>query len=537
MQHASRWRHAWRERFLIVWLLFGLTVASPALATIANVDVLFDLDRNSSSGCATTSADGDLPGAELRLRTTVDSITEEVTAVTFAYCTVPATNTFGPETPISSVVAPPWAVVVGNGTSGSALIETVLPISLAPMASTVDAYVTVTSAAGSDALSSPDGAFPLGGIPVSLGGIPVPVLSLWGSVALVGLLGLAAIAFVPRSIRAQAVILVLVACGLLVPAMSRASLGEGFLRIWAPGDEVAIDPSGDAPEGVDILSLSTSLDIVQDALFIRVDVLLGPAVCLEWGTVDPGTGFPCDQEPPPDQGPFGLQVAMTFDDGPNPATTPSILTILRANNIPATFFQLGKKLETAAEQALALEIHQDPLFRVANHSFSHSDFLTLNAQEISDELNSTSDLIRDAIGDDCYFPRYFRFPRGRSDCFSMGEVRRHGFGVAGVNIDPVDWCYAKNNGYCSPADAPWVPAQYQNDMPGYAVTRLLSAGGGIMLMHDIHPNTVAELPAVISAFQAQGATFVGLDDLVLFPIINGNVNAPEPPACCDGVVN
>jgi hypothetical protein len=56
-------------------------------------------------------------------------------------------------------------------------------------------------------------------------------------------------------------------------------------------------------------------------------------------------------------------------------------------------------------------------------------------------------------------------------------------------------------------------------------------------MHDIQANTLAELPAVITAFQNAGATFVGLDNLTLFPIINANVNPPEPPACCDGGVN
>ncbi len=119
----------------------------------------------------------------------------------------------------------------------------------------------------------------------------------------------------------------------------------------------------------------------------------------------------------------------------------------------------------------------------------------------------------------------------------MPVVRERGYAVAGVNIDPVDWCYADGAGYCPPARAPGVPDIYRNDMPGYAVQRLLAKGGGIMLMHDIHPNTVAELPAVISAMRAAGATFVHLQNATLFPILNGNVNPPEPPACCDGTVN
>jgi peptidoglycan/xylan/chitin deacetylase (PgdA/CDA1 family) len=78
--------------------------------------------------------------------------------------------------------------------------------------------------------------------------------------------------------------------------------------------------------------------------------------------------------------------------------------------------------------------------QVANHSYSQSDFQPPTEQEISDELNSTSDLIRAALGGDCYFSDYFHFPRRRSNCFAMGEVREHGFGVAGLNIYPVNRC-------------------------------------------------------------------------------------------------
>ncbi|MDP6979209.1 MAG: hypothetical protein QF570_11500 [Myxococcota bacterium] len=85
----------------------------------------------------------------------------------------------------------------------------------------------------------------------------------------------------------------------------------------------------------------------------------------------------------------------------------------------------------------------------------------------------------------------------------------------------VDGAFGAENPVSSGATPPWD----------------VVTGGGIMLMHDIHPNTVAELPAVISAMRAAGATFVHLDDLILFPILNGNVNPPEPPACCDGTVN
>ena len=50
-----------------------------------------------------------------------------------------------------------------------------------------------------------------------------------------------------------------------------------------------------------------------------------------------------------------------------------------------------------------------------------------------------------------------------------------------------------------------------------------------------HPNTVANLPAIIAGFRAQGATFVDLEDPALFPLLNENVAQPEAPACCSGI--
>lgn len=520
-------------RAIAAWpLLLG---AGPAAhADDAVFDMLFDLDRNASTGCGVASADGPIPGIELRLRTTIDLATEEVVSVSHASCIDSSTGSFGSETPVAS---PPWPIVPGEGTSGSSLIETRLPLSVVPFATLVDAHVTFTSDPLEDALTAPDGSVPGGGIPVVLGALPAPALGTLGVSILVTMLLVGALAAPADAWRARILMLLVAATSVTAPLVVRAALGDGTLRAWSPSEEVASDPRADTAEGADILRLFTALDTAQDTLFVRLDVLLGPPLCLDWGLVDPGTGYPCQQEPPPDQGPFGYAVAMTFDDGPSPATTPSILAILRGENVPATFFMLGRKLETAAEQALALEIHQDPLFEVANHTYDHADLTSVTPTEIASQIDTTSELLRAAVGDACLFPDYFRFPRGRSDCTAMELVRERGHGVAGVNIDPVDWCYADGGGYCPPARAPWVPDEYRNDMPGYAVQRLLTSGGGIMLMHDIHPNTVAELPAVISALRAAGATFVRLDDETLFPILNANVNPPEPPACCDGLVN
>lgn len=511
-------------------------MTSTAPAGAATFDLHLDRDRNTATGCTISTADGPVSGIDFRLRTTVDPTTEEVTAITHATC---VGGSFGAETPTGGVATPPWAANTGEGTTGSTLIETQLPLSLVPhpFSSVADAYVTLANAALEDALTSTDGASPGGGIPLPMSATPAPVFGLLGWAMLAFALVVGAWALPPSTLRTRSLLALWIAFGLASPMIVRAALGDGALRSWSPTEEVAADLHGDAAEGADILRLFSALDLAQDTLFVRLDALFGPPVCLDWSLVDPGTGYPCHQEPPPDQGPFGFAVAMTFDDGPSVTHTPSILATLRSENVPATFFMLGKRLETAAEQAIALEIHQDPLFQIANHTYDHTDLTTVSQTDVANELETTAALLRQAAGDECLFVNYFRFPRGRADCDSMEVVREHGYAVAGVNVDPVDWCYADGDGYCSPSRAPWVPDEYRNDMPGYAVTRLLAKGGGIMLMHDIHQNTANELAAVISALRNEGATFVRLDDLALFPVLNANIDPPEPPACCDGTVN
>lgn len=525
---------AYTDRWLAFVAALGLLVwASTALAGIATLDVLFDLDRDEASGCTVSTSEGPAAGIDLRLRTLVDADSDEVGSVSHASCIGSGEAAFGSETLVPPPESP-WRVVPGNGVTGSTLIETSIPLSVLGSGASVRIFVAATGESGSDAQRSVDGVS-TEEIRLTLRAPTVPALTLLAGALLVLAL-VVAVRVLPREWRVVVLVLGIAAGAGLLPLSGRALLGEGFLRAWLPAEEVAVDLAGDAPVGIDLLALFANASVDPDRLWLRMDVLLEPALCLAWGTVDPGTGYSCNQEPPPDHGPFGLAVAMTFDDGPNLATTPAILAILRAEGIPATFFMLGQNLQTPAQQALALEIHQDPLFRVANHTVDHRALVSVPVAEVLAEVDTTSQRIREAIGDACYFPRYFRFPFGASDCASMGVVREQGLGVAGVNIDPVDWCYAGGAGFCSPAVAPWVPAGFRNDLPGYAVDRLLQAGGGIMLMHDIHPHTVASLPAIIAGFRAQGATFVDLDDPALFPSLNGNVAQPEAPACCSALV-
>ncbi len=499
----------------------------------AELVVGLDLDRNLETGCAIVTADGTVPGVELSLRTIVDLVTRQVISVTHASCVEPLTGIFGPETPVVVDPSPPWTVIDGDGIAGSTLIETQLPLAEIPAATVAHAYFTLNSPAGNDALLTTTGTAEGAAVSIALRSMAVPVIPGPALAPVVlTLLGVALLA-ARRRHRAGFALALAALVAIASPDPAWAGLGDGVLREWSMGELVAVDPPGDAPEGADILAAFAFVDEAGGRLVVRIDAFFGPAVCLDWPTVDPGSGYSCAQEPPPDAGPFGYRVALTFDDGPNLATTPAIVETLRNEGVPATFFMVGYKLESPETRALALEIHADPLFEIANHSYSHARFTTLSVEQMRSEIDATNQNIRFAIGDACHHPRFFRIPFSASNCASAGIVREYGLSMVGFHIDTLDWCYAIGNGYCSPAYASWLPPAYQSDMVGWTLTRLALYGGGVAILHDSQVNTAAQLPALIAALRGAGVTFVRLDDAAVFPLINAAVNSPEPPACCD----
>ena len=523
-----------RQAFFLLLLLLTFGITTNSRAEVATLDALFDLDQDPATGCTVNTVDGDAEGVDLRIRTLFDVGQETVLSTTASDCVDPILDLFGAETPIATAPQPAWPGVVGNGTSGSMLVEAHIPLAVTGAVAEARAFVVVTSLVGEDAMLDTNGSESL---LIGIFAPPVPGLGFLALGALLAALWMVTRAELNKRTFSRVVAWGLVMHFVMLPVESSALLGEGFHRTWTLDEVIGSDPAADAPAGIDLLEFSATFDSSTQELWLRFDIMFGSPVCVGWGTVDPGVGYACGMQPPLDSGPFGGAIAMTFDDGPHEVVTPLVLATLRAHGIPATFFVVGNRLVTPGERALALEIHQDPLFRIANHSLTHVRMTQLTAEQIDVEVTANSDLIRDAIGDPCYFPRYFRFPFAASNCTTMEASRRHGFASAAVHINTSDWCYGTNGGSCPASVVPFIEDEFRDDLPGWAVNQFEQSGGGILVMHDIHTNTAAELPAVIAGLQAAGATFVDLDDPLLFPIMNGTISTPEAPSCCEGITN
>ncbi|WP_167455378.1 polysaccharide deacetylase family protein [Amycolatopsis kentuckyensis] len=84
-------------------------------------------------------------------------------------------------------------------------------------------------------------------------------------------------------------------------------------------------------------------------------------------------------------------VALTFDDGPDPAGTKTILDTLKSRQVPATFFLIGRDI--AAHPDLAHDIAAAG-HEIGNHSFSHDRMIGVTPSWVADEVEATDALIR-----------------------------------------------------------------------------------------------------------------------------------------------
>ncbi len=219
----------------------------------------------------------------------------------------------------------------------------------------------------------------------------------------------------------------------------------------------------------------------------------------------------------PDRSGFAKHIALTFDDGPNPATTPQVIDILHKHHAPATFFNNGMRYGAAGAKEIAARIAADPDFILANHSQHHLNLAKESAAKVATEVDDTDALIREA-GET---PKYFRFPFGSATCSSKHAVEDRGYTVVGWHIDSADWCYAAGGGYCKKSTFKYVPDSMRDDMQGYVMSQVRENNGGIILFHDIHQSTADHLDAILTAIENDGFTFVRLDNTEVFPRLNG----------------
>lgn len=212
--------------------------------------------------------------------------------------------------------------------------------------------------------------------------------------------------------------------------------------------------------------------------------------------------FESDITTPP---PPGL-VSLSFDDGPEPGATEAILALLDKHQIPASFFLIAAKAQRHPELAALVKAH--PLALVGNHSWSHPNFHDIPAAKQSSEVDR-SDTALAALE----APKLFRYPYGNSSCETNAELQRRGYRIVGWHVDSCDWAFDKTGSIdVHEAKICGVDKANREHFVDHVVSAVKARKGGIVLMHEIHPNTLAKLDTLIERLLAEGFRFAPLTD-------------------------
>ncbi len=100
---------------------------------------------------------------------------------------------------------------------------------------------------------------------------------------------------------------------------------------------------------------------------------------------------------------------LTFDDGPS-TVTPTILDTLKQQNVKASFFVLGSRVEAMPDTVK--RIYEEGHY-IANHGYSHTySAIYSSPQAVLDEYNKCNESVKKAIGRQEYNSHLFRFPGG-----------------------------------------------------------------------------------------------------------------------------
>jgi peptidoglycan/xylan/chitin deacetylase (PgdA/CDA1 family) len=127
------------------------------------------------------------------------------------------------------------------------------------------------------------------------------------------------------------------------------------------------------------------------------------------------------------------QIALTFDDGPNPAWTPQLLELLAKHRAHATFFLIGKH---ASEEPYLTRYIAEAGHTIGNHSWSHPNLALTSPKRVKEELKRTRQMLEHITGTSV---RFFRPPFGARRPDILNAAREMGMTPVMWNAMTDDW--------------------------------------------------------------------------------------------------
>jgi peptidoglycan/xylan/chitin deacetylase (PgdA/CDA1 family) len=171
-------------------------------------------------------------------------------------------------------------------------------------------------------------------------------------------------------------------------------------------------------------------------------------------------------------------VGLTYDDGPTPETTSTLLHALRAANAKATFFNTGTAAEAHPELVRA---QQRAGMWIANHTMTHPHLTQIGEPAAFNEIADTQRVLRRITGNR---PTLFRPPFGETNDQVRADATRLRLLEVLWTVDSRDWAGATTAEIVAAADT--------------------LQPGGIILMHDWAQPSVDAVPQIVSNLRKRG---------------------------------
>ena len=204
------------------------------------------------------------------------------------------------------------------------------------------------------------------------------------------------------------------------------------------------------------------------------------------------------------------EVALTFDDSPDPEWTPKILDILRAKHVKAAFMAIGSEAadNISLMQRIVREGHE-----IGNHTYTHPNIADISTRQVDLEITLTERLFESKLG---VQPLYFRPPYDideepdtDDEAAPAWRIQQMGYIIIGSKIDTDDWDEHPRKTTPEIIQSVFNQFETMKTKPQFR--------GSIILMHDGGGDrsvTVKALGPLIDALRAHGYTIVPVSVLM-----------------------
>jgi peptidoglycan/xylan/chitin deacetylase (PgdA/CDA1 family) len=178
------------------------------------------------------------------------------------------------------------------------------------------------------------------------------------------------------------------------------------------------------------------------------------------------------------------EIVLTFDDGPWPVNTPSVLKSLADECTKAVFFPIGKHATYHPEilKQVAAAGHS-----VGAHTWSHANLngKKMNEQQARDEIEKGFSAVKLALG--AAPSPFFRFPQLQHSPAAVSYLGSRDVAIFSCDVDSFDF-----------------KAKDATQVINSVLTKLEKSGKGIILMHDFQKHTAEALPLLLRRLKAGG---------------------------------